>query len=225
MQDRKQTCHAHGARGARRSTKYRSTCNYVSGHPLPTPKRPATYRSGELLWLGCLPALLADRRQGGVDSGYVVGGEAPVQLPTHVARVGAGRLGAKGAAQRRGEAEASERRLLLAGGAKTAAVANAGGKGHGQLEIHCTMVSTSGSRIIHHHECGVGGGEGGVLQLREVRLPSRTAHTAACPATDRGRTYTDKLLEIVLVHWAGALGGRQRMDANESYRRPGRCWW
>lgn len=145
MQDRNQTCHAHGAH---RSIKNRSTCNCVSGHQLPTPKRSATYRSGKLLWLSCLPALLADWRQGGVDSGYVVGGKAPVQLPTHIARVRAGRLGAKGAAQRRGEAEASERRLLLAGGAKAAAVANAGGKGHGQLEIHCTTVSTSVSRII-----------------------------------------------------------------------------
>ena len=47
-----------------------------------------------------------------------------------------------------------------------------------------------------------------MLQLREVRLPSRTAHTAACPAADRGRTYTGKLLVLVLVHRDGALGGR-----------------
>ena len=131
--DRNQASHANEAH---RSTQHRSICNCVSGHQLLTPKRSATYRSGKLLWLGCLPALLADWRQGSVDSGYVVGGEAPVQLPTHIARVGAGRLGAKGAAQRRGEPEASERRLLLARGAKAAAVANAGGKGHGQLEIH-----------------------------------------------------------------------------------------
>lgn len=30
MQDRNQTCHAHGARGVRESTKYRPTCNYIS---------------------------------------------------------------------------------------------------------------------------------------------------------------------------------------------------
>lgn len=74
----------------------------------------ATYRSSELLRLSSLPALLADWRQGGVESGYVVRGEAAVQLATHIASGGGGSLGAKGAAQRRGEAKGSERRLLLA---------------------------------------------------------------------------------------------------------------
>ena len=115
-----------------------------------------------------------------------------MQLPTHVARVGAGRLGAKGAAQRRGEAEASERRLLLAGGAKTAAVANAGGKGHGQLEIHCTMVSTSGSRIIHHHECGVGGAvrEGCCSCARCACPPEQRTQQRVRRRTGAGRTQT-----------------------------------
>lgn len=74
----------------------------------------ATYRSSNIRWLSGLSALLADRRQWSVEGRYVVRGEASVQLATHIANVCVGSLGAKAAAHRRGEAQGSERLLLLA---------------------------------------------------------------------------------------------------------------
>lgn len=131
-----------------------------------------------------------------------------MQLATHVARVGAGLLGAKGAAQRRGEAEASEGGLLLAGRAETAAVPNASGKGHGQLEIHCITVSLA---VPRSSSVGLRAVRGAAAAQGAPAL--RTAHTTSSPPADRGWTYTDKVL--VLVHRAGALGGLGGADANE----------
>ena len=94
-----------------------------------------------------MPALLADGRQWVVHRGNVVRSKASVQLAAHIASVGGGNLGAKGAAQRRREAECSKRRLLLARRAETGTVTKAGGEGHVQLEIHCTVVSIFVPRI------------------------------------------------------------------------------
>jgi hypothetical protein len=112
----------------------------------------ATYRGGELGRLSGLSALLSNWRQGRVQGGDVVCGEAALERAADI--VGSAKVGAEGGAQRGGEAEGSKGRVF-AGGAQAAAVADAGGEGHGQLEIHCAAVSACPSRREH---AGLGGG-------------------------------------------------------------------
>lgn len=178
-----------------------------------------TYRGSELGRLGGLPALLAYGRQRGVEGGYVVGGEASMQLATHIASTRAGGVGGKGAAQRGGEAEGGKRLLLLARGAQTAAVANAGGEGHVQLEIHCIAVRMAVPRIWSRW--GREGGEEGCCSWGHAAraCPRRTAHTTAWPDTDTQRalptqsrysySYTGPVPSVAFVERAQAreVGG------------------
>ena len=143
----------------------------------------ATYRGGELGRLSGLSALLSNWRQGRVEGGDVVCSEATLERAAGI--VGSAKVGAERGAQRGGEAEGSKRRVF-AGGAQAAAVADTGGEGHGQLEIHCAAVSACPSRRGHVRVGGSGRyGAGGAKRQRRA---AGTQGSWAPTCTTQGRS-------------------------------------
>jgi hypothetical protein len=157
----------------------------------------ATYRGGELGGLSGLSALLSNWRQGRVQGRNVVCGEAALEGAAGI--VGRAKLGAERGAQRGGEAERGKGRVF-AGGAQAAAVADAGGEGHGQEATRNTLCSRQRGSLASW-ACGVGRCEGGGAK-------GSAARGRQAPGTQRGRaawgTYMHgtamvRLLLLVLV--------------------------
>jgi hypothetical protein len=117
----------------------------------------ATYGGGELGGLSGLSALLSNWRQRRVQGRNVVCGEAALEGAAGI--VGRAKLGAERGAQRGGEAERGKGRVF-AGGAQAAAVADAGGEGHGQEAPRNTLCSRQRGSLASW-ACGGGRCEGG----------------------------------------------------------------
>jgi hypothetical protein len=136
----------------------------------------ATYGGGELGGLSGLSALLSNWRQGRVQGRNVVCGEAALEGAAGI--VGRAKLGAERGAQRGGEAERGKGRVF-AGGAQAAAVADAGGEGHGQEATRNTLCSRQRGSLASW-ACGVGRCEGGGAK-------GSAARGRQAPGTQRGR--------------------------------------
>jgi hypothetical protein len=136
----------------------------------------ATYGGGELGGLSGLSALLSNWRQGRVHGRNVVCGEAALEGAAGI--VGRAKLGAERGAQRGGEAERGKGRVF-AGGAQAAAVADAGGEGHGQEATRNTLCSRQRGSLASW-ACGVGRCEGGGAK-------GSAARGRQVPGTQRGR--------------------------------------